>query len=74
MTAREVVGHINEAREMAKVEELIINTTGVTSGDTDLLSVLRWKNLDRGVCISHRQKKQRHLPKKQKMCRKQGKP
>ena len=41
VTIREVVGHISEAGEMAEAEELVTNVTGVTSGDTDHLSVLR---------------------------------
>lgn len=41
MIIREVVGHISEAGEMDKVEELIINVAGVISGDTNHLSVLR---------------------------------
>ena len=64
---QEVVGHISEAREMAEAEELVINDTGVISGDTDHLSVLRQTKLDRGVRMLHNQKKQRHLPKKQRM-------
>lgn len=54
---REVVGHISEAREMEKVEELIINVAGVISGDTDHLSVLRQTKLDRGVHMLHNQRK-----------------
>ena len=61
---REVVGHISEAGEIAEVEELVINVIGVTSGDTDCLSVLRQNKPDRGVRMSHNQKKQRCLPKK----------
>lgn len=38
---REVVGHTSEAREMAEVEELVINVTGVINGDTNHLSVQR---------------------------------
>lgn len=48
MTIREVVGHINEAGEMAKVDELVSNVTGVISGDTNHLSVLKQTKLDRG--------------------------
>lgn len=53
---------------MAEAEELVINVTGATSGGTYFLSVLRWIKLDREVRMSHSQNKQRHLPKKQKMC------
>ena len=38
---REVVGHTSEGGEMAKVEGLITNVTGVINGDIDHLSVLR---------------------------------
>ena len=74
MTAREVVGHIREAGEMVEAKELVINVIGVISGDANHLSVPRQNKLDRGVCMSHSQKKQMHLPNKQKTCRKQGKP
>ena len=74
VTTREVVGLINEEEEMVEAEELIINVTGATSGGTNILSVLRRNKLDRGVRMLHSQRKQRHLPKKLKMCRKQGKP
>lgn len=74
VTTLEVASHISEEEEMAEAEELTISATGATSGGTDLLSVLRRNKLDKEVPMSHSQRKQRHLPRKQKMCQKQGKP
>ena len=71
---REVVGDISEVGEMAEVEEMVVNVTGVISGETDHLSVLRQTKLDRGVHMLHNQRKQRHLPKKKRTLQKQGKP
>lgn len=59
---------------MAEAEELVINATSVTSWDMDHLNALRQNKLDREVHMSHNQKKERHLPKKNKMLQKQGKP
>ena len=70
VTTLEVAVHISEEEEVAEVVELTISATGATSGGTDLLSVLKRNKLDREVCMSHSQRKQRHLPKKQKICRK----
>lgn len=64
---QKVVGHISEAWEMTEVEELVINVTGVISGNIAHLSVLRQTKLDKGVHMLHNQRKQRHLLKKQRM-------
>lgn len=55
-------------RGNGEAKELIINATGAASGGTNLVSVLRWNKLDRGVRMWHHLRKRRHLPKKQKMC------
>ena len=54
---QEVVGHTSEAGEMAEVEELATNVTGVINWGTDHLSVLTQTKLDKGVHMLHNQKK-----------------
>lgn len=71
--AREAVGHPSEAGEMAEVERLVINVTGVINGDTNHLNVQKQIKLDNGVHMWHIQRKHQHLPKKQKMLQRQGK-
>ena len=58
---------------MVGVKELPISATGATSGGTDLLSVLKRNKLVNEEHMLHSQRKQRHHPKKHKMCHKQGK-
>lgn len=50
---REVVGHTSEAGQMAEVEGLVINVTGVINGDIDHLNVQRQIKVDRGVHMLH---------------------
>ena len=54
---KEVVGHTSEAGEMAKVEGLVINVTGVINGDIDHLNVQWQIKLDRGVHMLRNQRK-----------------
>lgn len=67
MIAREAVGHPSEAGEMAEVEGLVISVIDVINGDTNRLNVQKQIKLDNRVHMWHNQRKQWHLPKKQKM-------
>eukprot|EP00253_Pinus_taeda_P004272 PITA_04272 len=71
--AREAVGHPSEAGETTEVEGLVISVIGVINGDIDCLNVQKKIKLDIGVRMWRSQRKQRHLPKKQRMLQRQGK-
>lgn len=66
--ALEVAGHISEEEGMNEIEELTISATGATNGGTNLLNALKWNKLAREEQLLHNLRKQRHHPKKQKMC------
>jgi len=67
-------GHTNEDEVMAEADEMPISVTGVISGDTSPLNVLKMNKLDIGEHMFLSSIKQRHCHKRWKICLKQGKP
>ena len=66
--APEVEGHTIMEEVMVEVEEMPTSVTSVTNGDTGLLNVLKMSKADRGERMLLNLMKQRHYPKRWRMC------